>query len=71
MCDEFKVVFPKDAPKGVPPRRMGYELKIDCQLDIAPIHQSIYELSPLELQEAKTQIESILKFGFILPFQYP
>ena len=29
VCEEFVVVFPKDLLKGVPPRRLGYEFKID------------------------------------------
>ena len=49
ICEEFKVVFPKDLPKGVPPRRMGHEFKIDLEPDIAPIHWLIYKLSPLVL----------------------
>ena len=28
ICEEFKAVFPKDLPKGVPPRRMGHEFKL-------------------------------------------
>ena len=65
ICDEFKVVFPKDLPKGVPPKRMGHECKIDLEPDIAPIHRPIYKLIPLKLQEVKTQIDSMLEHGFI------
>ena len=71
ICEEFKAVFPKDLPKGVPPRRMGHEFKIDLEPDTAPIHRPIYKLSPLELQEAKTQIDSMLEHGFIRPSQSP
>ena len=60
VCKEFKAVFPKNLPKGVRPRRTGHEFKIDLEPDIAPIHRPIYKLSPLELQEAKTQIDSML-----------
>ena len=67
VCEEFLVVFPKDLPKGVPPRRMGHEFKIDLEPDIAPIHRPIYKLSPLELQESKNQIDSILEHVFIQP----
>ena len=61
----FKAVVPRDLHKGVAPRRMGYEFKIDLEPNTAPIHQPIYKLSPLELQEAKTHIDSTLKHGFI------
>ena len=71
MCKEFKAVFPKDLPKGDPPRRMGHEFKIDLEPDIAVIHLPIYKLSPLELQEAKTQIDSMLEHGCIRPSQSP
>ena len=71
ICKEFKAVFPKDLPKGVPPKRMGHEFKIDLEPDTAPIHRPIYKLSPLELQEAKTQIDSMLEHGFIRPSQSP
>ena len=52
-CEEFKAVFPKDLPKGIPPRRMGHEFKIDLELDTAPIHRPIYKLSPLEYKKPK------------------
>ena len=53
-CAEFVAIFPKNLLKGVPPKRMGYEFKIDLKPDTAPIHKPIYKLSPLELQKAKT-----------------
>ena len=71
ICEEFKAVFPKDLPKGVPPRWMGHEFKIGFEPDTAPIHQPIYKLSPLELQEAKMQIDSMLEHGFIRRSQSP
>ena len=42
VCEEFVVVFRKDLPKGVPPRRMGHEFKIDLEPDTTPIHRPIY-----------------------------
>ena len=38
VCKEFKAVFAKDLPKGVPPKRMEFELKIDLEPDTTPIH---------------------------------
>ena len=29
VCDIFAGAVPKDLPKGVPPRQMGHEFKID------------------------------------------
>ena len=71
ICEEFKAVFPKDLPKGVPPNGWGHEFKIDLEPDTIPIHQPIYKLSPLELQETKTQIDSMLEHSFIRPSQSP
>ena len=71
VCKEFKVVFAKDLPKGVPSRRIGHEFKIDLEPDTTLIHQPIYKLSPLELQETKTQIDSVLEHRFIRPSQSP
>ena len=51
ICKEFKAIFPKDLPKGVPPRRMGHEFKIDLEPDTALIHRPIYKLSPLEYKK--------------------
>ena len=71
ICEEFNAVFPKDLPKGVPPTRMGHEFKIDLEPNTTPIHRPIYKLSPLELHEAKLQIDSMLEHGFIRPSQSP
>ena len=46
---DFEAVFPKDLPKGVPPKWVGHEFKIDLEPDTAPIHRQIYKLSPVEL----------------------
>ena len=50
---------------------MEHEFKIDFELHISPIHRPIYNLSPLELQESKTQMDSMLEFRFIQLSQYP
>ena len=50
---------------------MGHEFKIDLEPDTAPIHRPIYKLSPLELKEGKTHIDSMLEYGFIQPSQSP
>ena len=71
VCEEFQAVVPKDLPKGVPPRRMRHEFKIDLEAETAPIHQPFYKLSPIELQEVKTQIDSMLEHGVIRPSQSP
>ena len=67
----LRQLFPKIYPKVFLPDGMEHEFKIDLEPDTTPIHQPIYKLSPLELQEAKTQIDSMLKHGFIRPSQSP
>ena len=68
-CEEYAYIFPSDLPKGLPPKRLGYEFKIDLEPDTKPVHRPIYKLSPLELDDAKRQIKYTLEHGFILPFR--
>ena len=71
VCEEYTDIFPKDLPKRLPPKRLGHEFKIDLELDTKPVHRPIYKLSPLELDEAKKQIEYMLEHGFIRPSESP
>ena len=64
-------MFPEDLPKGVPPVRRGFQFKIELEDNVPPVHRPIYKLSPLELEEAKTQINYMLEHGFIRPSQSP
>ena len=71
VCEDYADIFPKDLPKGLPLKRLGHEFKIDLEPDTKPVHQPIYKLSPLELEEAKKQIEYMLEHGFIRPSESP
>ena len=71
VWEEYANIFPRDLPKGLPPKRLGHEFKIDLEPDIKPVHRPIYKLSPLELDEAKKQIEYMHKHGFIRPSELP
>ena len=68
---EFKDVFPTDLPPGLPPVREGHEFRIDLEDNTAPVHKPIYKLSPLELEEARNQIEYMLEHGYIRPSDSP
>ena len=57
ILKEYSDVFPDELPIGLPPKRMGHEFKIDLEDDVPPVHRPLYKLSPLELTEAKKQIE--------------
>ena len=50
---------------------MGHEFKIDLEDETPPIHRPLYKLSPLELTEAKNQIQEMLKHKFIRPSDSP
>ena len=78
MLEEIKVVLrkyddvcPKDLPPRLPPICKGHEFKIDLEEDMPLVHRPLYKLSPLELQQAKKQIEYMLKHGFIQPSDSP
>ena len=51
--------------------RKGHEFKIDQEDEVPPVHRPLYKMSPLELEEAKKQIESMLEHGFISPSDSP
>ena len=71
VLSELKDAFPVVLPAGQPLVRLGHEFKIDLQDDAPPVHRSIHKLSPMELAEAKRQIEYMLEHGFICPSQSP
>ena len=65
VLQEDKDIFPTDLPPGLPPVRMGHEFKIELEDDTPPIHRPIYKLSPVELEEAKKQIQYMLEHSYI------
>ena len=71
VLNDYKDVFPKDLPPGLPPIHKGHEFKIELKDDTPPVHRPLYKLSPLELAEAKKQIEYMLEHGFIRPSDSP
>ena len=71
VLEEFDDVFPQDLPLGLPPMREGHEFKIDLEDEVPLAHRPLYKMSPLELEEAKKQIKSMLEHGFIRPSDPP
>ena len=51
--------------------REGHEFKIDLEDEVPLVHCPLYKMSPLELEEAKKQVESMLKNGSIRPSDCP
>ena len=47
----------------MPPVRQGHQFQIDLQDETPPVHRPMYKLSPLELEEAKMQIQYMLEKG--------
>ena len=71
VLNDYEDVFPNDLPPGLPPIYKGHEFKIELEDDAPPVHRPLYKLSPLELAEAKKQIEYMLEHGFIRPSDSP
>ena len=71
VLEEFDDVFPYDLPLGLPPVHEGHEFKIDLDDDVPLVHRLLYKMSPLELEEAKKQIESMFEHGFVRPSDSP
>ena len=71
ILKEFEDIFPKDLPLGLPPIHKGHEFKTDLKDNTPPVHRRFYKLSPLELEEARKQIEYMLEHGFIRPSESP
>ena len=71
VLSKFKDVFPVDLQAGRLPVQLGHEFKTDLQDDTPPVQRPIYKLSPMDLAEAKRQIEYVLEHGFIRPSQSP
>ena len=71
VLEEYDDVFPQDLPLGLPPVREGHGFKIDLEDEVPPVHHPLYKMSPLELDEAKKQIESMLEHGFVRPSDSP
>ena len=48
-----------------------HEFRIDLEDEVPPVYCPLYKRSPLELEETKKQIESMLEHSFIRPSDFP
>ena len=71
VLEEFDDVFPQGLPLGIPPMCEGHEFKTNLEDEVHPVHRPLYKMSPLELEEAKKQIKSMLERSFIRPSDSP
>ena len=70
VLEEFDDVFPQDLPLGLPPVCEGHEFKIDLEDEVPLVHHPLYKMSPLELEEAKKHIGSMLQHVFTRSFEF-
>jgi len=66
VVNRYEDVFPKELPLGLPPDR-GVGHTIPLMEGAKPSFLGGYRLSPLELEEVKTQVTSLLAKGWIEP----
>ena len=66
---EFPHVFSKDL-LSLPPNR-GLEFGIELFLGLASVFIPPYRMAPTELKELKTQLQDLVKKGFIRPSVLP
>jgi hypothetical protein len=66
---EFPDVFPEDLP-WLPPER-DVEFVIELKPGTTPISRRSYRMPPNKLAELKTQLQDLLKKGFIRPSSTP
>ena len=70
VLNEYKDVFPKDLPAGLPPKR-AIDFTIDLTTDAKPQKKGLYRLSSKELEELRDQLDDLLAKGFIRPSVSP
>ena len=66
----FKDVFPDDLPSGLPPSR-EVDHKIELVAGATPQSRPTFRLSASELAELKSQLEGLVKAGFVQPSKSP
>ena len=66
---EFVDVFPKDLP-GLPPIK-EIEFGIEVIPSTSPISKQPYRMSPIKIQELKTQVNELKEKGFLRPSVSP
>ena len=68
---DYKDIFPTDLPQGFPLVQIGHEFRIGLEDKTPPIHRPIYQLNPVDLEEARKQIQFMVKHGCIRPLISP
>ena len=69
VIGEYLDVFPEKLDSAPPSREV--EVRVELILGVSPILKTPYRMAPAELQELKTQLQDLLKQGFIRPSTSP
>ncbi|CAN1763948.1 Transposon Ty3-G Gag-Pol polyprotein, partial [Linum perenne] len=64
LLQDFKDVFPKDIPSGLPPIR-GIEHKIDLVPGASLPNKAVYQTNPEETKEIQQQVEELMDKGYV------
>ena len=64
LLQEFKDVFPKEIPHGLPPSR-GIEHQIDLLLGASLPNRPVYRSNPQETKEIQKQVQDLMQKGWV------
>ncbi len=67
---KYDKVFQEELPPGLPPKR-SVDHEIEFDKDWKPSHRPLYQLSPAELEAAKSYVRDLLRKGKIRPTKSP
>ena len=70
VIEQFRDVFPDELPAGLPPSR-EVDHRIELTPGASPPSRPTFRLNQKELGELKTQLEGLMKSGFIQPSKSP
>ena len=70
ILEEYGDIFPEKLPYGPPPQCV-IDHEIEVVLGSTPPHKSPYRLSNAEMEELRTQVDTLLEQGWIRPSSSP
>jgi Reverse transcriptase (RNA-dependent DNA polymerase) len=70
LLTAFADVFPEKLPEELPPSRETYH-RIEILPNAVPPSRPVYRMSPLELEELRTQLDELITSGYIQPSRSP
>lgn len=70
LLSEYRDVFPAELPAGLPPSR-DVDHRIELAPGAVPPSRGMNRMSPMEMDELKSQLDELLASGFIQPSKSP